>query len=294
MLSVADPLQPDEPDAAAFESQMRWVKASFNVLPLDVAVAALREGNLPARSLCITFDDGYADNRSIAVPILQRLQLHSTFFVATGFLDGGRMWNDTVIEAIRRAEPDRLDLSDLGLGTYDITFMAGRVAAIEDVIGKLKYKPPSQRSAHADAIADRVGANLPDDLMLNSAQVCEIRDAGMSIGAHTVDHPILACLSDAAARRQIVESKRALEELLRDPVGLFAYPNGEPGRDFTRRHVDMVRELGFDAAVTTACGAAVPGCDPHQIPRFTPWDRSEFRFNLRLARNTRVVDYALV
>ena len=65
--------------------------------------AALERGSLPARALAITFDDGYADNATVALPILRRLGLPATFFVATGFLDGGRMWNDTVIEAVRGA-----------------------------------------------------------------------------------------------------------------------------------------------------------------------------------------------
>ena len=55
----------------------------------------LLKGDLPARPAVITFDDGYADNRTVALPILQAHGLTATFFVATGFLDGGRMWNDT-------------------------------------------------------------------------------------------------------------------------------------------------------------------------------------------------------
>ena len=294
VLPQADPLQPDEPDAVTFESRMRWIQASFNVMPLAEAAAGLRTGDLPARSLCITFDDGYADNCTVALPILRRLKLQATFFVAAGFLNGGRMWNDSVIEAIRRAGAGSLDLSDLGLGIFDLAHTASRVAAIEQILGHLKYREPTERTALADAIARRIGAPLPDDLMLNTAQLRELRAAGMTIGAHTVDHPILARLSDDAARREIANGKRTLEALVGSPVTLFAYPNGEPGRDFTRQHVEMVRELGFRAAVTTASGAAMPGCDVHQIPRFTPWDRTELLFNIRLARNARLTDYAVV
>ena len=70
---------------------MAWVRDWFNVLPLSEAASRLAQGTLPARALSITFDDGYADNREIAAPILQRLGLSATFFIATSFLGGGCM-----------------------------------------------------------------------------------------------------------------------------------------------------------------------------------------------------------
>jgi hypothetical protein len=69
-------------------------------------------------------------------------------------------------------------------------------------------------------------------------------------------------------------------------VRLFAYPNGKPGRDYSREHVDMVRELGFEAAVSTAWGVGHAASDPYQLPRFTPWDKTPGRFALRLLHNT--------
>jgi hypothetical protein len=70
-------------------------------------------------------------------------------------------------------------------------------------------------------------------------------------------------------------------------VDLFAYPNGIPGKDFSPRHVDMVRSAGFTAAVTTARGAAAKSCSPWLLPRFTPWDRSMWKFALRCVENLR-------
>ena len=287
-----DPLFPGEPDAARFEQQLRWVKDWFRVLPLPEAVKGLREGSLPARPLCITFDDGYADNATLALPILRRLGLTATFFIATGYLNGGRMWNDTIIEAVRAATGPDLNLSDLGLGTFVVEGSAAKRAAIEAILTRLKHLPVAERQRKTDAIADRVGAGLPCDLMLTDRQVRELRDAGMAIGAHTVTHPILAKLDDAPAREEILESKRHLERLLGHPVSLFAYPNGKPVQDYTATHVAMARELGFDAALSTAPGAGRRGCDLFQIPRFTPWDRTSSRYGLRLALNARRARYA--
>jgi hypothetical protein len=71
-------------------------------------------------------------------------------------------------------------------------------------------------------------------------------------------------------------------------VPLFAYPNGKPQTDFTSESVAIARESGFEAALSTAWGAASSTTDPYSIPRFTPWDRSRFRFATRMARNLRV------
>jgi len=86
--------------------------------------------------------------------------------------------------------------------------------------------------------------------------------------------------------REIRASKRRLEEITGKPVTLFAYPNGKPSRDYRREHVGMAREMGFEAAVTTAWGVAHAASDPYQLPRFTPWDRTPGRFVLRLFHNT--------
>ena len=121
--------------------------------------------------------------------------------------------------------------------------------------------------------------------MMSSGQVVALRRAGMQIGAHTVSHPILARLDDQAAHDEIALGKQALEALLDERVGLFAYPNGKPGEDYNGSNVQIVRGLGFDAAVTTARGAADQTTDRFQVPRFTPWDRSRARFGARLAAN---------
>src|SRR5690242_1236069 len=103
VLPHADTLFPDEGDAESFDRHIEQLAGCFNVIPLFDAIRGLNRGTLPPRAACITFDDGYADNVEIALPILQKHGVHATFFVASGFLDGGRMWNDTVIELVRCA-----------------------------------------------------------------------------------------------------------------------------------------------------------------------------------------------
>jgi len=101
VLPGPDPLNNWDPTAAEFESQIRALSRFFTPLALGEAVERLRKGTLPAHAACVTFDDGYRDNVDVALPILRRHGVPATFFIATGYLNGGRMWNDTVIESIR-------------------------------------------------------------------------------------------------------------------------------------------------------------------------------------------------
>jgi peptidoglycan/xylan/chitin deacetylase (PgdA/CDA1 family) len=261
----------------------------FAVLPLDSAIRRLRNGTLPECALAITFDDGYADNRHVAMPILQSLGLPATVFVATGFLDGGCMWNDIVIESFRRTREQMTDLRDLvpqaGPAAFDLATVLQRRAALEAVIAAVKYLDTDHRLKLVRQIAERLQVSVPTDLMMTSGEVAHLRRAGLQVGAHTVSHPILAKLSPAEMRREMKDSKEVLERLLGERISLFAYPNGKPGEDYDERSVALARELGFDAAVTTVRGAASPCTDPYQVPRFTPWDRTPWRFGLRMLGN---------
>ena len=285
VLPTHDPLMPGEPDAAAFTARMKWLAKAFRVIPLVEAARRLSDGSLPPNAACITFDDGYADNLLIAAPILAKLRLNATFFVATGFLDGGRMFNDTVIESVRACRDGVLDLSAIDCGTWSCANDAARLATIGGLLDRVKYLPQVERQAKVDAMATAVGLPSRSDLMMTRQQVRDLKRHGMSIGAHTVTHPILTSLTHDVARDEIANGRRDLEETLGERVKLFAYPNGKPVRDYDASHATLVREMGFDAAVSTSWGVASRETNLFQLPRFTPWDSNVNRFGLRLARN---------
>jgi peptidoglycan/xylan/chitin deacetylase (PgdA/CDA1 family) len=288
VLRQPDVLAPGELDVKRFSALCGWLARWFNVLPLEGAVQRLQSGTLPARALAITFDDGYADNHDVALPVLQRYGLCATFFIATGFLDGGRMWNDSVVEAVRATRKTSLALGDVGMagiacvpvGTID-----ERRQAIAQLLPTLKYLDLALRERAASAIVRAADVALPTDLMMTSEQLRALHRAGMQIGAHTVNHPILRNLPEATATEEIRASKAVLEALLDEPVSMFAYPNGKPGIDYGPESVEIVRRCGFSAAVTTGWGASRLGTDVFQLPRFTPWDRSRPAFGLRLLQN---------
>ena len=290
VLAQPDPLFPDVPDALQFEAKMRWVRDWFNVFPLARAADMLDAGTIPSRALAITFDDGYADNEEVAAPILQRLGLTATFFVSTGFLDGGCMWNDRVIEAIRACRADEIDLGLLGLGRHSLGTPQARRAAIDALLTAIKHMEPARRQDLCDAITEATGARDRPRLMMRTEQVLGLRAFGMDVGAHTVTHPILSRLAADAARDEIGRSKEELERMTGERIELFAYPNGVPVQDYAPEHVAMVRQCGFTAAVSTAWGAGSARSDRFQLPRFTPWNRGKLRYGAHLLSNLRRVE----
>jgi peptidoglycan/xylan/chitin deacetylase (PgdA/CDA1 family) len=287
VLRERDAILPSEPTASEFDALLAHLKARFTLLPLREAVDRLYAGTLPRAALSVTFDDGYADNLAVAAPLLRKHGVPATLFVATGYLDGGIMWNDRVIAAFRSTSSTELDLQPHGLGVHPTESLADRRAGIDRVLRELKHRPAPERERLANVVLEVAAVEPPKNLMLTSDAVRALQAHGVDVGAHTVTHPILARASRDEAWREICDGKRALESIVGHAVPLFAYPNGHPGDDYTPEHVQMVREAGFAAAVSTAWGAANRTSDPMQLPRFTPWTRKPLRFDLLMLRNLR-------
>jgi peptidoglycan/xylan/chitin deacetylase (PgdA/CDA1 family) len=286
VLREADPLFPGEPHAPQFEALVRHLRSRFTILPLSDAVRRLNDGTLPPAALSITFDDGYLDNVELAAPILRRHEVPATVFIATGYLDGGSMFNDRVIEAFRVTRRDEVVL-DHDLGTHRTASVADRRSAIDSVLARIKYRPFDERERLADHVLQRTGVPAPERLMMSRDDARALSGFGLELGAHSVNHPILARLGPREARDEIATSKRVLEEIANHDVTLFAYPNGKPGEDYTSEHVRMVKDAGFEAAVSTAWGAAGAKSDRFQLPRFTPWSTRPLKFDLLMLRNLR-------
>jgi len=290
VLHRPDPLQPGIPDAAQADRQFRALADHFSVLPLPEALALQAEGRLPDRSLCMTFDDGYRDNIDVALPLLREYGLTASVFVASGYLDGGCMFNDTVAEAVRRLPAGPVDLAFAGLGTRPISDNASRRALIGELTQAIKYQSPEDRmvsEAHLHQLVQAAGQQIPDDLMMRSEQVLEMYRHGIDIGGHTVTHPILTSLSAELAHHEIRANREALQSITGRLPTLFAYPNGKPDRDYDRSHARLVAEAGYTAAVSTAVGVSAPGRNAFEIPRFVLLETSPLQIVSRLMRMAR-------
>ncbi len=282
VLAERDLFRPGDLTASEFDGILGVLARSFAVLPLEEAVERLEKNALPRGALSITFDDGYRDNLDVAAPILAAHGVPATVFVSTGFLDGGWMFNDRVSEACKATRCTSASFPSLRAEPLDLATVEAKVAAAHAILDNAKYLEFDARLAAVADLEDRLDARPGRGPMLDEEGVRRLRASGVSIGAHTVDHPSRANLDDSAARAQIHQSRERLIDILREPVTQFAYPNGQPGRDYGGTHVAMVKEAGFLCAVSTAPCTARPGMDRYELPRFTPWDKAGWRFAARL------------
>ena len=281
VLAEADPMRPTEPTAAVFDWQMRLLRDYFTPLSLDQALHHLKHNTLPANAVCVTFDDGYVNNLSVAEPILAKYAIPATVYVATGFSHGSNMWNDRLMYLFADAERTHLqfDEEQLPLGDWQ-----DRRTKAQQWLKKLKYLPVAQRLEKIDQFYQQNNATEQPALMMSPAQVKQLAERGVTIGAHTVNHPILKVMSEEQQLQEISESKQQLESWLGKPVQHFAYPNGVEGVDFDDVTLKLVQEAGFSSAVITNWGVSTSQTPQFKLKRFTPWDRNSLKFHLRLIK----------
>ena len=184
-----DPMSPSEPTQVWFRQLMKMLAGNFEMISIQEALGRMQAGRLNGRTLSVTFDDGYADNYEVALPVLEEFKVPGTFFVASGFIDGGRMWNDSIIETFRRLPAGRFELADEEPHVFDLGDWASRRNAAEKIITAWKHLPPEQRQARVDEISRSV-ADLPMDLisLVNDDHIraCEGNARNRARAAHRV------------------------------------------------------------------------------------------------------------
>lgn len=269
----------------AFRTQMAYLAAKYRVVSLDEAVGYLDQDRpFPARTTAITFDDGYLDNFESAFPILSAYGLTATFYVATGPILGREsFWVGWLFEAITTTRRlDRLAEAFPTTGQVRAASEAARREAIVDVVaGEINRSDQSRRKALLKQLStildDRPPVDAPSEFMMGPQHLREMARAGMTIGSHTVTHPILASLPDDEAMQELVDSKRDLEDVLQAPVEHLAYPNGMGVPiNFNAGTARLAREAGYRSASTSLRGPVARQSDPFALPRQGINDRLDF------------------
>lgn len=274
-----------------FRQHVRWLRRHYDLLTVAQAVDRLAAGGLGRDAAVITFDDGYANNVEGAFPVLRDLGAPATIYLATGFLDGRELWFDTA----RRALDAIAEVTDAGMLTTNPD-IAGRLAehlghwppseGLESLVRRLKYLSADDRTAvvgDLKAVVSQAGIGLRKAARpMTWDQARELRDAGIELGAHTVDHPILSKLDPEAQEAEIRGSRDRLAEELGTPPRTFAIPNGS-ARDYDSHTLDILRRLGFDACCTTRRGSNSPGADPFELRRLGVGSDSIAMLEARLA-----------
>jgi peptidoglycan/xylan/chitin deacetylase (PgdA/CDA1 family) len=100
VLAERHPLYPEWPTTEEFHDKVRWIKGCSTLVPLADGLDEIRSGSSTRHLSAITFDDGYRDNLEHALPVLQAESVHATFFIATGYLGKGMLFDDLVTQAV--------------------------------------------------------------------------------------------------------------------------------------------------------------------------------------------------
>ncbi|MBL8331304.1 MAG: polysaccharide deacetylase family protein [Rubrivivax sp.] len=254
-----------------FERQIRYLRSTFNILTVSEAMRRLDLGEpLPERALSVTFDDGYLDNLTRALPVMQRYDVPFSVYVPTGGLEEGTMlWWDRVVALLAGTRRFELDLRDVGLALQSEPLSLRGVTAaanaerVLDLLWSLDRPECERCIALLEQVLGPVDGRATRAERLSPEQVRELRRQGVEIGAHSVTHPNLALADEATARSEMLQSRRTLESLLQEPVSGFAYPGGRLQTTAQR----LSRELGFSYALATLPGTNRPDYERSRLRR---------------------------
>jgi peptidoglycan/xylan/chitin deacetylase (PgdA/CDA1 family) len=248
---------------AAFREQLIYLRRNYYVVPLDEIVGRLRSGAFRTDQIALTFDDGLRNTLEVAYPILLELGMPATVFVCPGLIDEGRwLWNHECRARLCSLAPAAL--SPLAAEVQ------APAAQLEPIVEWMKTLPFLKRRQTEEAIRKATPGFRPTaeqkrsyDL-LTWSELDLFDPAVMTIGAHTITHPILTTLSQDDLEHEIAGSRSRLEGRLRRPVRFFSYPNGVQDPRVVQASASC-----FEASVTTKAGLVLPGGNPHRIPRLS-------------------------
>jgi len=237
----------------------------------DVAAALAGKKTLDGRAVALTFDDGYRDNLTLALPILAKYQAPATIYVVSGAPDGIMdVWYLRLEELIRRSSC--LSLRGLGLeetlslGTFDEKKAA--YARLTDIAFRdlTRFKAFLLELLPASRLAD---SQLTEEKFLSWKELKVVAGHPLiTIGAHTASHPVLAALSEEEAFGEMVRGRARIMQELGCAADHFAYPYGRKG-ECDSREFQLAGRAGFATAVTTRYGAIYRKHrhHPHCLPR---------------------------
>ncbi len=261
-----------------FRSICAHLAAHYRVVTTEEAVAVASSSRMPPNSrprVLLTFDDGYASNFRLALPILREFGLTATVFVSTAFIDGDLLWFQKLDLALARSRGERLTLRINGqIREWPLDSLPAKRATLTGLLTALKSLSWTELQAKTAKIVELLGADIQharpevlraltwDDLRLLS------QDGRIQVGGHTHRHPVLARCTDEEAQREIAQGAERLREELGQPARWFAYPNGGSNDFNAAKCAPWLNQSGFEAAFSMINGPLRLGCDRWSLQRY--------------------------
>jgi len=234
----------------SYERSIEYFYRHYEIIPLKKLAEDISQKNhLPPKGIVLTFDDGYKDNYLYAYPILKKYGIPATMFLTTGPIGTGNLfWWDKVSYVVHHTIADQIDMSEMGYISTKSPLAKTQSSAL--IVEKLMTMPEEKKQSVIKNLIDSSGVEFPTDLgrelLLSWDEVREMSNNGIEFGAHSVNHPILTKLPLEEAKREIIQSKKDVENNIGKQVFSFCYPNG----NFNYEIVKFIKYCGFVCAVS--------------------------------------------
>lgn len=243
-----------------FKRQVDWLSQHFEIISMDEAVRRLQDGSAgESRAVVLTSDDGWIGFHQHATAFLHQRKLPATVYVITGTLHGQLPWYVRWRLLLRR-NGHILEFLAHELGRFE------PFPSTDEAMQALRGLDVARIEQLWEMVVEQLSVDvskLPQGWFIGEGEVREMVEWGVTVGAHTVRHPMLTHELEQNARWEIAECRRHLQELCGNEVVHFAYPAG----DYNGKVVQMVREAGYSSAVTTDYGWNASGADQYRLRR---------------------------
>jgi len=247
----------------ALRRQLRLLKAQYTVIsPEEMLLWSVKKLVLPPRAVLLTCDDGLVNNLTEMLPVLVEEGVRCLFFVTGASCNDepATLWYEDVFLWLLHAPAGSFKISS---AEVEISGTLGgrdqRRALWWNLVKRLSQVGAASRKAFLDAARSRLRTDsdapfpandLPSQRrfrLLNRGELKQLDSAGMTIGAHSMSHPMLSHLPPELARAEITESRACLETVLGKRVWAFAYPFGD-AQSVTPQILDMAKDAGYATA----------------------------------------------
>lgn len=261
--------------------QLRLLKAHYNVIsPEDVFRWRQAKGVLPPRAVLVTCDDGLLNCLTDMLPVLRQEDVSCLFFVTGASAKESRMmlWYEELFLLFARAPSGPFHIADSGVEIEgDLRGQNERRTVWWNSVKRLSQIDASCRASFLNAARLAFGLGAEDDFKATTAtcrrfglmtlsELRELASSGMTIGAHSISHPMLSHLPPELAYAETVESRIKLETALEKPIWAFAYPFGDP-KSVTPKVLEMPQAAGYAAAFVNFGGGLGTNLLPYALPR---------------------------
>ena len=265
-----------------FKRQLDFFEENFSVVTMEEVIEAVQEGKrLPEKALLLTFDDGYIDNYTVALPLLVERGLQGSFFVPAKSLDkGGLLEVNKIHFTLAKGDEkdivrDILDYSlkikeklskELNIADRDIlkelykryAVSNGRDSIDTSFIKKMLQEvlPAENRTEIIDILFDKYvevsEEVLANELYVNKAQLKVMKKLGMFIGVHGYEHSHLANLTETEQNKDLDSALCVMREFIDEDVWVMNYPYGS----YDKTTLRLIKSKGAVLGLTTRRGIA--------------------------------------